>query len=62
MANGNLLGGSMKVGDLVKHVDRKDIGVVTKVLKNQLFRYCICWGNGDTKKYQTDYYLEVVCK
>ena len=53
----------MKVGDLVKHVDRKDIGVVTKILKNQLFRFWVLWSNGDIRKYQSHYYLEVIkCK
>ena len=55
----------MKVGDLVTHIDRKDLGVVTYALKvrdkNRVIR--VFWSDGETKEYQSDYYLkEAVCK
>ena len=55
----------MNVGDLVTHINRKDFGVVTYALKlrgrNRVVR--VLWCDGDTKDYQTDYYLrEAVCK
>ena len=55
----------MKVGDLVTHIDRKDFGVVTKMLKlrGKPRMVWVFWSDGDTKEYQTDYYLkEVICK
>ena len=55
----------IETGDLVTHIDRKDFGVVTYTLKirgrNRVVR--VLWGDGETKEYQSDYYLkEVVCK
>ena len=57
--------GIMKVGDLVTHIDRKDYGTIIKTLglhgKNRVI--WVYWSDGDTKDYQSDYYLkEVVCK
>ena len=63
---GNIEGeGVMQVGDLVTHIDRKDFGVVTYALKlrgrNRVVR--VYWSDGETKEYQSDYYLkEVICK
>ena len=49
----------MKVGDLVMHIDRKDFGIVTHTRKihgrNREIR--VFWSDGDTKDYQSDYYL-----
>jgi hypothetical protein len=47
----------MQVGDLVTHIDRKDVGVVTKVLQRCLW---VFWPDGEIKKYQSDYYLKEV--
>jgi len=54
----------MKVGDLVKHIDKKHFGVVAKLLKlrDRNREIWVFWPDGEIKKYQTDYYLEVVCK
>ena len=55
----------IETGDLVTHIDRKDFGVVTYTLKirgrNRVVR--VLWGDGETKEYQSDYYLkEAICK
>ena len=55
----------MKIGDLVKHVDRKDAGVVTKIekIRENIKVIWVFWANGDVRGHQSDYYLEVVsCK
>ena len=52
----------MKAGDLVTHVDRKDLGVVIYTFKvrnkNRLVR--VFWADGETKEYQSLYYLKEV--
>jgi len=55
----------IETGDLVTHIDRKDYGTVIRTLKlrgkNRVV--WVLWSDGDTKEYQTDYYLkEAVCK
>ena len=49
----------IEVGDLVKHIDRKDVGAVTKTLKlrgkNRVI--WVYWSDGELKEYQSDYYL-----
>ena len=49
----------MKVGDLVTHIDRKDVGTVIKTLKlrGKPRVVWVYWSNGEHKEYQTDYYL-----
>ena len=49
----------MKVGDLVKHIDRKDAGTVTRTLKlrGKNRTIWVYWSDGEHKQYQTDYYL-----
>ena len=51
----------MQVGDLVTHIDRKDVGTVVSTLKlrgkNRVIR--VYWSDGEHKEYQTDYYLNI---
>ena len=49
----------MQVGDLVKHIDRKDAGTVTRTLKlrGKNRAIWVYWSDGEHKQYQTDYYL-----
>jgi len=49
----------MQVGDLVKHIDRKDFGIVTYACKiyGRIREIRVFWSDGEHKQYQTDYYL-----
>ena len=54
----------MQVGDLVKPIDKKSFGIVTKLLKlhGKNRTVWVYWPAEGLKQYETDYYLDVVCK
>lgn len=49
----------MKAGDLVNHIDRKDVGIVIEAPKphGKNRAIWVYWSDGETRQHQTDYYL-----